>query len=270
LGGNGKAYVKAGDFITMEISVLPSVDTCEAEKVEYYGRGYGDTIQFYIGTATDQYHYPINFEPISEGLIPPWQLADHWWRGQIWALLYDSLGNSKADTIALFILDIIPFQAVIIDPPNYSYVTGDVPMRAAALNPYEISEVTYQCKDQDSTDWRDILNGTSTQPDSFPIIWHIVDIPAGVYFLRAVAKNSSGIPDSIPPTIMVWVYISGDANGDGIVEIADVVYLINYLFISGPAPKPLAAGDVNCDGIINASDVVYLINYLFIGGPPPC
>ncbi len=65
-------------------------------------------------------------------------------------------------------------------------------------------------------------------------------------------------------------YIRGDANGDGVINAADVVYLINYLYIEGPAPVPLEAGDVNCDGTINAADVVYLINYLYIGGPPPC
>lgn len=62
----------------------------------------------------------------------------------------------------------------------------------------------------------------------------------------------------------------GDANGDGVVNSADVVYLINYLFKDGPAPEPWRVGDVNCDGIINSADVVYLINYLFKGGPPPC
>ena len=63
--------------------------------------------------------------------------------------------------------------------------------------------------------------------------------------------------------------IIGDANGDGEINVSDVVYLINYLFIGGPPPQPLQAGDVNCDGTINVSDVVYLINYLFIGGPSP-
>jgi agmatine/peptidylarginine deiminase len=70
--------------------------------------------------------------------------------------------------------------------------------------------------------------------------------------------------------VNLYVYICGDANGDGAIEIADVVYLINYLFIDGPAPVPcLAAGDANCDGVVNITDVVYLINYLFISGPPP-
>jgi len=65
-------------------------------------------------------------------------------------------------------------------------------------------------------------------------------------------------------------FTCGDANADTIINSADVVYLINYLFKGGPPPVPMAAGDVNCDGVINSADVVYLINYLFKGGPPPC
>jgi len=69
--------------------------------------------------------------------------------------------------------------------------------------------------------------------------------------------------------ITVLEFLRGDANGDRVINSADVVYLINYLFKGGPAPEPLEAGDVNCDGTINSADVVYLINYLFKGGPPP-
>ena len=64
-------------------------------------------------------------------------------------------------------------------------------------------------------------------------------------------------------------YIRGDANGDGVIEIGDVVYLINYLFKSGPPPDPLWIGDCNCDEIVDLGDVVFLLNYLFKGGPPP-
>jgi len=62
----------------------------------------------------------------------------------------------------------------------------------------------------------------------------------------------------------------GDVNipgGDGQVNSADVAFLINYLFVGGPAPTPLSEGDVNCDGKINSADVAFLINYLFVGGP---
>jgi hypothetical protein len=64
----------------------------------------------------------------------------------------------------------------------------------------------------------------------------------------------------------------GDVNGDSTVNVSDVVYLINCLFVPGsPPPDPMAVGDVNCDGKVNVNDVVYLINSLFVAGsPPPC
>lgn len=62
----------------------------------------------------------------------------------------------------------------------------------------------------------------------------------------------------------------GDASGDGVINSADVIWLLNYLYKGGPEPIPLEAGDVNCDGVINSADVVYLLNYLYKNGPPPC
>jgi hypothetical protein len=64
-------------------------------------------------------------------------------------------------------------------------------------------------------------------------------------------------------------FACGDCNGDGSVNSSDVVFLINYLFVGGPAPIPYQSGDVNHDSSINSADVVYLINYLFAGGPQP-
>lgn len=69
-----------------------------------------------------------------------------------------------------------------------------------------------------------------------------------------------------PPQIL-----HGDANGDGTIDLADAIYLLNYLFKDGATPDLMDAGDVNCDGFINLGDVIYLLNYLFKDGdPPPC
>lgn len=65
-------------------------------------------------------------------------------------------------------------------------------------------------------------------------------------------------------------YVKGDANGDGVVNIGDAVYIITYVFRGGPAPVPLTAGDANCDGNVNVGDAVYLISFIFRGGPAPC
>ncbi len=40
----------------------------------------------------------------------------------------------------------------------------------------------------------------------------------------------------LPPGEAV-AQIAGDANGDSVVNVADVVYETNYLFLGGPAPQ---------------------------------
>jgi hypothetical protein len=63
--------------------------------------------------------------------------------------------------------------------------------------------------------------------------------------------------------------LRGDVNGDGIINVGDVVFLVSYLYRGGLAPDPLWIGDANCDYIVNVGDVVYLVSYLYRGGPPP-
>jgi len=65
----------------------------------------------------------------------------------------------------------------------------------------------------------------------------------------------------------------GDANGDGSVDISDVVFLIAHIFSGGAAPKTCvynkSAGDANADGSVDISDAVYLIARIFSGGAAP-
>jgi parallel beta-helix repeat protein len=65
------------------------------------------------------------------------------------------------------------------------------------------------------------------------------------------------------------IFVRGNANGDATVDIGDVIYLINWMFMGGSEPNPRVAGDANCDDKVNIADVVYLINYLFLAGSPP-
>jgi hypothetical protein len=77
------------------------------------------------------------------------------------------------------------------------------------------------------------------------------------------------------PSVIVsgWVKgpapICGDANNNGTVNVADMVYLSNYCFFGGPAPSNPAIAD--CDGYssINIRDIAYLKEYIFDGGPAP-
>jgi hypothetical protein len=97
---------------------------------------------------------------------------------------------------------------------------------------------------------------------------------------EVVLAEDMDIPISgLPPDTILYVveegcdYINGDANGSGgdpAIDIDDIVFLINYVFASGPAPDPPMSGDANCSLFIDIDDIVYLIGYVFAGAAPPC
>jgi len=216
LGGSDKVYTKAFDSVTVEISVLPSEDTCEVMKVEYFACNQED-ICLHVGTSTDPYHYPVTFEPVSQGLIPYQKIQNSWWQGYIKAVLYDSLGNSDYTTVDWFILDVTPSQAIIVNPLNDSYVWGSVTLESRALNAYEIAKVCYEFRAEGETEWYPVNGGypnacayhecgVDIYNERFPIVWHTLNtVPDGDYYLRAVATDCSNNEDDDPPTIKVTV-----------------------------------------------------------------
>ncbi|HIA28099.1 MAG TPA: hypothetical protein EYN79_08330 [Planctomycetes bacterium] len=61
----------------------------------------------------------------------------------------------------------------------------------------------------------------------------------------------------------------GDINGDGSVNIADAVTVLNALFVPGSQqPECDDSADANDDGGINIADAVSLLNSLFLPGSP--
>jgi hypothetical protein len=97
----------------------------------------------------------------------------------------------------------------------------------------------------------------------------VTDHSGNVYVTGKSEGNGTGF-DWATLKYVTITFRHGDPNGDGNLNVSDVIYTINYLFKGGAAPYPFLAGDANCDGNVNVSDVIYLINYLFKGGPPPC
>jgi hypothetical protein len=64
-------------------------------------------------------------------------------------------------------------------------------------------------------------------------------------------------------------FMRGDVNKDGIIDMSDAIYLLNYLFRYGPEPNPYALGDANSDGEIMVEDAIFLLNYVLRNGPAP-
>ncbi len=64
--------------------------------------------------------------------------------------------------------------------------------------------------------------------------------------------------------------LCGDINEDETINIADAVFLIDYIFHGGTPPGNFDIADANCDGNVNVGDVIHIINYIFKSGAQPC
>ena len=53
------------------------------------------------------------------------------------------------------------------------------------------------------------------------------------------------------------------------VDIADLVYLVDFMFTNGDPPPALNTADVDASCNIDISDLVYMVDFMFTGGPIP-
>lgn len=64
-------------------------------------------------------------------------------------------------------------------------------------------------------------------------------------------------------------FIRSDCNGDGTPDLADVIFLLQYLFVGSVQPGCREACQVNADSVLDVADAIFLITYLFNGGTQP-
>ncbi len=101
--------------------------------------------------------------------------------------------------------------------------------------------------------------------------------PADTGFIGFVARveDAVGALAERPLSVHVGVaFVCGDVDGSGdSANVADLTYLVEYLFQSGPEPPILEAanadGQTGPGGPVDVADLMYLVAYVFLGGPAP-
>ncbi|KPL00064.1 MAG: hypothetical protein AMJ91_05480 [candidate division Zixibacteria bacterium SM23_73_3] len=143
--------------------------------------------------------------------------------------------------------------------------------------------------------------GDTTQPDCDQLwilgidIWNPIPPQTNYITLFEFGVDVSCVPDSLtdrtvtffmtghlsdqfgqlvpfkyhPGDLTIWWSVPGDANGDSLVDLGDVLFIVNYLYKGGPDPCVIEAADPNADCKVDLGDVLYLINFLYREGPSP-
>lgn len=77
----------------------------------------------------------------------------------------------------------------------------------------------------------------------------------------------SGLPNGFndPVSREQIVFVRGRANPDTLVDLSDAIFVLQFLFRDGPAPRPMVAADINDDNRVDLADPIYLLDYIFRG-----
>ncbi|MBD3297374.1 MAG: hypothetical protein GF341_01870 [candidate division Zixibacteria bacterium] len=191
----------------------------------------------------------------------------HWWRARAWDG-YQYGGWSTAATFWLNAVNESPAPTVLAQPDTGDVIYELMPPLAwhVPIDPdpgdYMSSYTatigltpTFALKATESG----ISDTTFVWPDSLPR--HIT------YYWTIRSFDSDGL-SSVSDIWSFRITDYGDLNRDESLDVVDLNFLIEYLFLNGDPPDPLWTGDLNGDCFSDAVDMGYMIDLIFFNGPP--
>jgi hypothetical protein len=96
-------------------------------------------------------------------------------------------------------------------------------------------------------------------------------VPGGAGTVNVTVRNlDTQVSNPAPFTYVLppSTFVRGDANGDGVVDISDAVKTLLHLF-AGRVADCEDAMDLDDNEALNVTDPVFLLNFLFQSGPEP-
>ncbi len=168
-----------------------------------------------------------------------------------------------------------PASGSIVDMPvRETQSSGRIEiLYAATWHPVDLM-ITLSAEDWPVADMS-LAGVDSDGNDGWAVEWTPMDMTAGEHvFLKAStedATNCEGSTSTLLKYDCSQAYKPGDLDNNGESDLADLYRLIYFISMAGPAPEGGAArADCNCDNVINVADIVYYMNYLYGYTGPPC
>ncbi|UCB52343.1 MAG: hypothetical protein JSV10_10240 [Candidatus Zixiibacteriota bacterium] len=200
--------------------------------------------------------------------------ADYFVSGNCWPLPYAGAGVKQSSQIRFSADLIFSMNSGMLDTTWVTILENGGPELSGLVLPLSFAsqagevEVTLDSVSFDGA----VLEGSKTEfitdnVNKTVLLYSSGQVPVGTTGLVATlyfSKTSDGYPlamsvTDIPPShslMLIGPACSMSAPSN------DRIFT--------PKISLALKGDVNCDGVVNVADAVYITNYLYRGGPPPC
>ena len=252
-------------FYSLDLKSAQAFTAPEYHRLEI-ARDSDFTVDLHVYDPIDGYDYQLE-DTLDEGR---W-----YWQVQ----RQDSAGNqAPMSTWASFILDsetpAIPTLTLPADndtisegPPVLKWTTGPPPLYEASAEYFHLQMSTHP-------EFYTIAYAGNVYTDSLPLTSGEV-VNGNTYYWRVRTLDSASHSSDYQTTPFSFIYqsfVCGNVDGSASSQpdIADITYLVAFMFKSGPDPIPLVAGSVNCDEVVDISDLTYLVSFMFKSGAAPC
>lgn len=135
-----------------------------------------------------------------------------------------------------------------------------------ATDPDLVEDLHYRVRVDTNPDF-----STATVYDSIPDV--SLSVPGALEMSKAyywdVTTVDKGGLEAASATWHLQTLMPGDANFDGMITSADVIFVVNYVFKGGPAPDPVRVADADASCTVTSADIIALVNFVFRSGQPP-
>ena len=113
-------------------------------------------------------------------------------------------------------------------------------------------------------DERKLVIGTPTRDGA---VYYLLDLDTGT--LTPTSEDAlPGIVIAATPTTEPSVFLRGDTNRDGAIDISDPILTLVFLFGAADPLRCPDAADADDDGELNITDAIRSLQLLFLGGKP--
>jgi len=194
----------------------------------------------------------------------------HYWRAEV----TDASGNSDTSATRNFLVYMPGFQAPeLIAPPDTpdSILYDMIPTFSwtAWIGPCPYDTIYYRLRIARRSDFSQETVIDSITDVSFTWIDSLSFDQQFWWKIEGWANTDTGLATVSSNVLSFYTWTLGDMDHSHAVNVADLTYLVKFLFQSGEPLDPHFIGDLDGNCQVNVADLTYLVKYLFKGGPPP-